>query len=229
MSRDNVLWGTERIRGELRKLGIVVSNRSIRRYRGHGPDRPASQSRRTFLANHRRSIWAADLLTVQTLTFRTFYVLVFVARGRRELVHVAVTAHPTAVWVWRQVINAAPWGRTPPSRVRDRDAVYGSDFVRKATGLGIRTLLTPVRAPGANAIAERLVGTLRRECLDYILVVNEAHLRAVLGEFVGYYNADRPHRSLNLESPQPAPRSQAGPIRVRRVLGGLHHAYERVA
>jgi hypothetical protein len=113
MSRDNPLWGTERIPGELLKLGIAVSNRSVRRYRWHGPDRPPSQPWRTFLANHRPSIWAADLLTVQTLTFRTLHVLVLVAHGRRELVHFAVTAHPTAAWVWRQLINATH-GATPP-------------------------------------------------------------------------------------------------------------------
>jgi transposase InsO family protein len=229
MARANRLWGAERIRGELLKLGIVVSNRSVRRYRWQATARPPSQSRRAFLANHRPSIWAADLLAVQTLTFRTLSVLLFVAHGRRELVHVAVTSHPTAAWVWRQLINATPWGRSPGYLVRDRDAVYGSDFARKAAGLGIRTVLTPVRAPRANAIAERLVGTLRRECLEHLIVVNEAHLRAVLGEFVAYYNAERPHRSLHMESPQPMPRPRAGPIRVRRVLGGLHHVYERAA
>jgi transposase InsO family protein len=229
MSRDNRVWGTERVRGELLKLGIVVSNRSIRRYRWRGPDRPSSQSWRAFLASHRPTIWAADPLTVQTLTFRTLYVLVFLAHGRRELVHCVVTAHPTAAWVWRQLINATPWGRAPRYLLRDRDAVYGPDFARKAAALGIRTVLTPVRAPRANAIAERLVGTLRRECLDHIIIVNEAHLRSVLGEFVAYYNADRPHRSLDLDRPQPTPRPRAGPIRVRPVLGGLHHAYERAA
>jgi transposase InsO family protein len=229
MSRDNRLWGTERIRGELLKLGIVVSNRSVRRYRWRGPDRPPSQSWRTFLANHRPRIWAADLLTVQTLTFRTLYVLVFVAHGRRELVHLAVTANPTAAWVWRQVINATPWGRTPAYLVRDRDAVYGADFARKAAGLGIRTLLTPVRAPRANAIAERLVGTLRRECLDHVIVVNERHLRAILSDFTRYYNADRPHQALGLDTPRSLDRPPVGSIRSRPVLGGLHHVYERAA
>jgi transposase InsO family protein len=229
MAHENPGWGAERIRGELLKLGIAVSNRSIRRHRWQGADRPPSQSWRTFLANHRPQLWAADLLTVQTLTFRTLHVLLFVAHGRRELVHFAVTAHPTAAWVWRQLINATPWGRTPACLVRDRDAVYGADFARKAAGLGIRTLLTPVRAPRANAIAERLVGTLRRECLDHLIVVNEAHLRAVLGEFVRYYNADRPHQTLGLGMPRPMDRSQVGSIRSRPVLGGLHHVYERAA
>src|SRR3989442_4974376 len=133
-SRANPLWGAERIRGELLKLGIVVSNRSVRRYRWQETARPPSQSWRAFLANHRPSIWAADLLTVQTLTVRTLHVLLVVAHGRRELVHLAVTAHPTAAWVWRQLINATPWGHAPAYLVRDRDAVYGVDVARSAAG-----------------------------------------------------------------------------------------------
>jgi transposase InsO family protein len=168
-------------------------------------------------------------LTVQTLTFRTLYVLLFVAHGRRELMHLNVTASPTAAWVWRQLIEATPWGRAPRYLVRDRDAVYGRDFVPRARGLGTETLLTPVRAPRANAIAERLVGTLRRECLDHLVVLNEAHLRSVMAEFMAYYNAERPHRTLALETPTPAVRGAAGPIRSRPVLGGLHHVYERAA
>jgi transposase InsO family protein len=144
-------------------------------------------------------------------------------------VHLNVTASPTAAWVWRQLIAATPWGRVPRYLVRDRDAVYGRDFVRRARGLGIETLLTPVRAPRANAVAERLVGTLRRECLDHLVVVNEAHLRAILAEFVRYYNLERPHRTLHLETPVHLLRARAGPIRSRPVLGGLQHAYERAA
>ena len=229
ISRENPMWGAERIRGELLKLGIAVSNRSIRRHRWRGRPRPPSQSWRTFLANHRPQIWAADLFTVQTLAFKTLYVLLFIAHGRRELVHVNVTAHPTAAWVWRQLIEVTPWGRQPRYLLRDRDAVYGGDFRSRARRVGIESLLTPIRAPRANAIAERVVGTLRRECLDHLVVVNERHLRAVLREFVGYYNADRPHRSLGLETPHRATRPDAGPVRSRPVLGGLHHAYERAA
>jgi transposase InsO family protein len=228
MSRDNVLWGTERIRGELLKLGIVVSNRSIRRYRRR-PHGPPSQIWRTFLRNHAAAIWAADLFTVQTLTFRTLYVLLFVSHGRRELVHLNVTTSPTAAWVWRQPIAATPWGRQPRYLLRDRDRVYGGDFAARARGLGIETLLTPVRAPRANAIAERVVRTLRHECLDHVLVVNEAHLRAVLTDFAAYYNRERPHRTLGLQTPEPSDRPRAGPIRARPVLGGLHHVYERAA
>jgi transposase InsO family protein len=232
MSRDNPLWGAERIRGELLKLGIAVSKRSIRRYRWRRGPRPPSQSWRTFLSNHRPDIWAADLFTVQTLTFRTLYVLLFIAHDRRELVHLAVTAHPVAAWVWRQLVQATQWGRQPRYLVRDRDRAYGGDFVARARGMGITTLLTPVRAPRANAIAERMVRTLRNECLDHAVVVNEAHLRALLHEFAAYYNADRPHRGLHLEpplAPRGDPPASAGPIRARPVLGGLHHVYERPA
>ena len=229
MSRDNPRWGTERIRSELLRLGIVVSNRSIRRHRGRGQPRPPSQTWRTFPANHRPSVWAADLFAVQTLTFRPLYVLLFITHGRRELVHVNVTAHPTTTWVWRQLIEATPWGRQPRYLLRDRDAVYGGDFVPRARRLGIDTLLSPSRAPRANAVAERVIGTLRRECLDHLLVVNERHLRAILAEFVRYYNAERPHRTMRLETPVPTARPSEGPIRSGPVLGGLPHVYERAA
>jgi putative transposase len=150
MSRDHPRWGTERIRGEPLKLGLVVSNRSIRRYRGQRPPRPPSQSWRTFLANHRPQVWASDLFTIQTLTFKALYVLVFIAHDRRELVHWNVTASPRAAWVWRQLLEATPWGRQPRYLVRDRDAVYGGDFRGRAGALGIEVLLTPIRAPRAK-------------------------------------------------------------------------------
>ena len=229
MARENPAWDSERIRGELLKLGIAVSKRSVQRYRRRGPARPPSQSWRTFLANHRPDLWAADLFTVQTLAFQTLYVLVFISHGRRELVHWNVTAHPTAAWVWRELIEATPWGRQPRYLLRDRDAAYGGDFVSRARRVGIEAVLTPVRAPRANAVAERVIGTLRRECLDRLIILNERHLRAILEEFVGYYNAQRPHRTLGLETPVPATRPSAGPIRSRAVLGGLHHTYERAA
>ena len=157
--------------------------------------------------------------------------LFFIAHGRRDLIHVAVTAHPTAAWVWRQLVEATPWGRHPRYLIRDRDRVYGGDFAARAKALGIQTLLTPFRAPKANAVAERVVRTLRNECLDHLLIRNERHLRSVLAEYVAYYNADRPHRSLALAPPLPASRSPAphGTIRSRPVLGGLHHIYHRAA
>ena len=229
MSRENRLWGTERIRGELLKLGIVVSNRSIRRYRWRGTRRPSSQTWRTFLANHAHHLWAADLFTVPTLTFKTLYVLVFITHGRRELVHVNVTATPTAAWIWRQLIEATPGGTRPRHLLRDRDAAYGRDFRHRAERIGIDAIATPLRAPRANAVVERVSGTLRRECLDHVIALDERHLASTLAEFVRYYNQDRPHRTLSLQTPEPRLRPVCGPIRSRPVLSGLHHAYERAA
>ena len=229
IARENPRWGSERIRGELLKLGLVVSKRSIQRYRQRGPAHPSSQTWRTFLANHAHHLWAADLLTVQTLTFKTLYVLVFIAHGRRELVHMNVTANPTAAWVWRQVIEATPWGHKPRHLLRDRDAVYGRDFRARAERIGIDAIATPVASPRANAVVERVIGTLRRECLDHLIILDEQHLRSVLTEFIGYYNLERPHRTLRLETPVPVLRGVGGAVRSRTVLGGLHHVYDRAA
>ena len=162
-----------------------------------------------------------------TLAFRTLYVMVFIAHDRRELIHVNVTTHPTAAWIWQQFIQATPWGTRPKYLLRDRDRAYGPEFARRAWALGTKTLLTPIRAPRANAVAERVIGTLRRECLDHLIVLNEQHLRAILREFVAYYNADRPHRTLKLEPPVSTMRADTGRIRSRPVLGGLHHVYGR--
>jgi transposase InsO family protein len=145
------------------------------------------------------------------------------------LVHVNVTASPTAAWVWRQLIEATPWGNKPRHLLRDRDAVYGPDFHQQARRIGIDAIATPVRSPCANAIVERVIGTLRRECLDHMIVLDERHLLSVLREFVTYYNQERPHRTLRLQTPQLKLRPATGPIRSRPVLSGLRHVYERAA
>ena len=232
LARENPRWGALRIVGELRALGFSVSARTVRRYRGQARRKPPSQSWRTFLRNHAPEIWAVDLFTVQTIAMRTFYVVVFIAHERRRIVHVNVTRHPTAAWVWRQLIEATPWSQQPRYLIRDRDRCYGAGFIAKARGLGIRTVLTPVHAPNANAVAERVIGTLRRECLDHVIVVNERHLRRVLREYVGHYNRIRPHRSLALDSPDgrlAQTRPVSGRARGRPILGGLHHEYEWAA
>jgi hypothetical protein len=229
MSRENVLWGTERIRGELLKLGIAVSNRSIRRYRWRGPSREGSQSWRTFLSNQIKGIWAADLFVVHTIDMRTLYVFFSISRLRRELVHFEVTANPTAAWIWRQVIEATAWGRQPEYLIHDRDRVYGNDFGAKLRGVSIGDIRTPYRAPLANSVAERVVRTFRQECLDHVIVLNERHLRYVLTEFVHYYNHDRAHRAIQLEAPVPSAPMLRGVVVGRAILGGLHHAYARAA
>ena len=150
----------------------------------------------------------------------------FIAHGRRELVHVNVTANPTAAWVWRQVIEATPWGRKPRHLLRDHDAVSGCDFRQRARRVGIDPIATPVASPRANAVIERCIGTLRRECLDHLSILDEQHLPSVLAEFVQYSTLERPHRTLCLETPVPALRAVEGPVQARPVLGGLHHVYE---
>lgn len=230
---ENPRWGAMRIVGELRALGYTVSSRTVRRYRSEVLRRPPSQSWRTVLENHRKDIWAVDLFTVQTLTLRTLYAMVFIAHDRRRIVHLNVTRHQTAQWVWRQLIEATPWGEEPRHLIRDRDRCYGSDFVAKALRIGIHTILTPVHAPNANAIAERVIGTLRRECLDHLIVLNERHLLRVLLEYVDHYNSTRPHRTLGLDSPlgrEPRAKPCASATVARReVLGGLQNEYEWAA
>jgi putative transposase len=231
MTEENPRWGHMRVLGELRKLGFRVSLQTVRRYRKDVPRNP-SPGWRTFFENHRPEIWASDFFTVHTVWFQTLYVFFLIAHERRSVVHVNVTAHPTATWVWQQLINATPWGTGPRFLIRDRDRAYGGDFVSRARRIGIRTVLTPIATPQANAVAERLVGTFRRECLDHIIVVNERHLRQVLRQFLRHYNAARPHQALELDVPEPAtgpavePR---GPVISRPVLGGLTHEYERKA
>ena len=232
-ARENPRWGAVRIVGELRALGFTVSSRTVHRYRREVLRRPPSQSWRTFLQNHTKEIWAVDLFTVQTVTLQTLYAIVFIGHDRRRIVHVNVTRHPTAEWVWRQLLEATPWGTQPQHLIRDRDRCYGSDFVARASRIGIHTILTPVRAPNANAVAERVIGTLRRECLDHMIVVNERHLARVLREYVEHYNAMRPHRALGLDSPhgrapQKKPGDSAEVVR-HQVLGGLQSEYKWAA
>jgi putative transposase len=232
LARENPRWGAVRIVGELRALGFEVSARTVRRYRQHALRRPPSQSWRTFLRNHLSEIWAADLFTVQTLTFRTFYVLVVIDHERRRIRHWNVTEHPNATWIWRQLIAATPWGERPRFLIRDRDSSYGGTFIARARRIGIETVLTPVRAPNANAVAERVIGTLRRECLDHVIPLGERHLRRVLSEYVEHYNAMRPHRTLALDSPAGRPphqRRRGDRLVSGSVLGGLHHEYRWAA
>jgi transposase InsO family protein len=146
-----------------------------------------------------------------------------------ELLHVNVTASPTAAWIWQQLLDATPWSRHPRFLIHDRDAVYGGNFDRRLASLGIAGVRTPPRAPNANAVGERIVRTIRTECLDHLIVFNERHLRALLAEFANYYNRDRPHCSLGLESPLPSRAQALGRVVSRPILGGLHHVYTRAA
>ncbi len=228
LRHENPTWGTRRIQGELHQLGLSVSRTTIQR---DGSRPPPSPSWRPFLRLHAAEIWACDFFTVQTLTFRTLHVFFVITHDRRALVYWNVTRHPTAAWVWQQIREATPWGQHPHYLIRDRDAKFGGDFVPRAQGIGIETIRTPFRAPQANAIAERVVSTLRRECLDHVIVLNERHLRRLLREYVAFYNAARPHQALD-QAPPAGDRGSGGPgTRVvgEPILGGLHHVYRWAA
>jgi len=225
MARENPLWGAQRIRGEMLSLGYEVDRETVRRYMHQARRRPPSQTWRTFVRNHAPEIWDGDFFTVPTVSFKTLYVFFFIEHGRRKLMHVNVTAHPTADWVWRQLIQATPWGEQPHFLLRDRDASFGTGFVARARAIGIETVLSPFHCPQANGVAERMVGTFRRQCLDHVIVLNERHLLRVVTEYVDHYNRCRPHRSLELRAPEPRPRMlkppDGGRVIARPVLGGV--------
>lgn len=235
MARDNRLWGAERIRGELLNLDIRVSKRTIQKYvREARPPRPSGQSWATFLRNHADETWACDFLQMTDLLFRSLFAFFLVELGSRRVVHVGVTRHPTDAWVAQQLREATPFDERPRYLIRDNDSKYGAAFTRLAEASGITVLRTPVRAPRANAITERFLRSVRGECLDHLLLLGEAHLRRALGEYVAYFNRDRPHQGLG----QRVPAARASPGSARHdpdsvvavpVLGGLHHTYQRAA
>jgi len=236
MAAENRLWGAERIRGELLKLGIRVGKRTVQRHM------PAARSPRpqgggqtwaTFLGNHAHETWACDFLQVIDLGFRSLFAFFIVELGSRRVVHLGVTRHPTDAWVAQQLREATPFGEPPRFLVRDNDAKYGPRFDRLAAASGIRVLRTPICAPKANASCERFLGSVRRECLDHLLVLGQRQLRRVLREYVAYFNTARPHQGIGQAIPGasgPAPLTlSATPIVSIPVLGGLHHTYRRAA
>ncbi len=231
MAAENLTWGAERIRGELFKLCISISKRTIQRYmdRNDNPS-PTSQTWPTFLKNHAPHIWACDFVQVYDLFFRSLFVFVVIEHSSRRIVHSATTAHPTDAWVAQQLKEATPWGQGPRFLIRDNDGKFGNRFSAIATGTGIEEILTPVRAPNVNAVCERFVGSLRRECLDHMLVLNQKHLNVITRDYVEYYNKCRPHQGLaqNIPIPPDDP-PVTGKVVALPVLGGLHHDYHRAA
>lgn len=228
----NPLWGQVRIMAELLKLGYAVSPRTVRRYMRRPWSGKPSPRWKDFLAQHAKDIWACDFLTVRTLTFQTLYVFFLIHHVTREIVHVRVTRHPASAWTGQQFVNACFEREPPRYLIHDRDSIFGNEFSRRVKSLGVREIRTPVRAPKANSIAERFVGTLRRECLNHVFIFNERHLQRIVEEFVGYYNRHRPHRSLDHQSPCPvsvATGPPRGTVIAEPVLGGLHHVYRRAA
>src|SRR6266516_4362746 len=227
MSIENLLWGAPHIHGELLKLGFAVAQSTVAKYMAKNGD-PCGQSWGTFVRNHMPHIAAMDLFVVPTITFNLLYVLVIVRLARRELVWINVTTHPTAEWIAQQITEAFPWNETPRYLVRDRDAVYGAAVTRRLRAMGIRDKPIAPGSPWQNTFAERLIGTIRRECLDHMIVFGQAHLRRILGKYAAYYNDSRIHRSLNKDAPFHRAIERVGAITSRPVLGGLHYQYCRI-
>ena len=227
MSIENPLWGAPRIHGELLKLGIDVSQTSVAKYMARRRA-PPSQGWKTFLRNHADGIAAMDLFVVPTISFRLLYGLLILGHGRRRILWFGVTAHPTAEWIANQITEACGWEQAPCYLIRDRDGAYGEIFIRRLRSMGIRDRPTSPRSPWQNGYAERLIGSIRRECVDYIIVLGERHLRHVLLSYMKYYNEVRTHLSLEKDAPVSRAVERAGHILCRPVLGGLHHQYVRI-
>ena len=227
MSLVNPLWGAPRIHGELLKLGIAIGQTSAAKYMARGR-RPPSQGWRTFLRNHADGIAAMDLFVVPTMSFRLLYGLLILRHDRRRLLWLGATAYPTAEWIARQLTEACGWDQAPRYLIRDRDRSYGEVFVRRVRAMGIRDRPTSSRSPWQNGYAERLIGSIRRECIDHVIVFGEFHLRHLLRSYLNYYNETRTHLSLDKDAPVSRPIQVVGRIFGRPVLGGLHHQYMRI-
>src|SRR4029077_16232217 len=227
MSIENVLWGAPRIQGELLRLGFAVAQSTVAKYMAKRGG-PSGQTWGTFLRNHAPHIVAMDLFAVPTISFVQLYVLVIVRLARRELVWINVTSHTTAEWIARQITEAFPWNEAPRYLIRDQDAIYGTAITRRLRAMGIRDKPIAPASPWQNGYAERLIGTIRGECLDHLIVLSEAHLRRILQAYAGYYNKIRTHRSLDKDAPAFRPVQRVGIVTPHPILGGLHHHYVRV-
>jgi transposase InsO family protein len=230
MSLANPRWGAPRIHGELLKLGIDIGETTVAKYMAR-PRTPSSQTWKTFLRNHMSDVVSTDFFVVPTATFRLLFVFLVLSHERRRVIHFAVTAHPTAEWTAQQLLNAFPWNTATRYLLRDRDGSYGETFCQSAEVIGIKEILTAPRSPWQNAYVERLIGSIRRDCLDHVLVFNERGLRRILKSYFDYYERSRTHLSLAKDAPisrAVQPPSLGKVIAIPQV-GGLHHRYERWA
>lgn len=230
ISRENPTWGAPRIHGEILKLGYEVSESTVAKYMVKRRGRP-TQNWKTFLQNHLGEIGAMDFLTVPTVTFQTLYVFVVLSLDRRRIIHFNVTRHPTAEWTALQLVQAFPFDTAPGYLIRDRDKIYGEKVLEAIDFLGMKDLKISARSPWQNGYCERVVGTLKRECLNHMIVFNEDHARSIVRKFLEYYHDDRTHLGLGKDAPsgRVVEPPEIGPVRCRPVLGGLHHRYFRQA
>jgi transposase InsO family protein len=231
MCRANPLWGAPRIHGELLKLGISVAQRTVSKYMVRPPRRAAGQPWTTFLRNHLGQMVSVDFLTVPTLNFRVLYVFVALSHVRRQILHFNVTATPSTGWTAQQLREAFAYTSAPKYLLRDRDSIYGLEFDRCAWALGLETLRIAPRSPWQSPYVERLIGSVRRECLDHVIVLNQAHLRRVLQRYLAYYHGWRTHLSLDKDAPEVRRVQPPGEGKIISFpeVGGLHHHYERRA
>ena len=231
MATKNRLWGAERIRGELLKLGIKLSKRTVQKYmRSVREHRGGGQRWATFVKNHANDIWCCDFVQTYDLLFRPLFLFFLVNQGSRKVVHVAATRNPTQEWTAQQLRNATMEGLAPRFLIRDRDEKFGATFDRVAKGVGTRVIKTAVRAPNMNPVGERFVGSLRREALDHVLFLDDQHLENVARQYVRYFNTARPHQGIGQRIPAgPVNDNHAGKVIAIPVLGGLHHDYRRAA
>jgi transposase InsO family protein len=230
MSHDNPLWGAPRIHGELLMLGIKVSEATVAKYmikRG----KPPSQNWQTFIRNHLPDIVAIDFLTVPTVTFETLYVLIFLSLDRRKVIHFNVTDAPSALWTSLQLIQAFPFDTAPRFIIRDRDSIYGAVVAATIRQIGSKQKVIARRSPWQNGFCERMVGTIKRDCLDHMIILNELHLRRVLKDYFKYYHEVRTHLGLSKDAPIPRAIEppERGPVRSEPMVRGLHHRYFRKA
>jgi hypothetical protein len=228
MSSANPLWGAPRIHGELLKVGIEVSQATVAKYMMRRRGTP-SPTWRSFLRNEAIGIAAIDMFVVPSATFRLLFVMLILVHDRRKIVRFDVTQHPTAGWLSRQVTEAFPWDTAPRFLLRDRDASYGSVFSKRVEAMEITEVVTAPRSPWQNAYVERVIGSIRRECLDHVVVFNERHLRRVLSSYVVYYHRSRTHLSLDNDCPDSRPVQRCGRVVALPQVAGLHHRYERLA
>jgi putative transposase len=230
MSQANPLSGAPRIHGELIKLGVQASQAAVSKYMVRHR-KPPSQSWRAFLKNHAKDIVSVDFFTVPTATFKVLFVLLVLSNDRRRVIHFNVTKSPTAAWAGQQIVEAFPWDTAPRYLVRDRDGSFGGEFSRRVESMGIEQVLIAPRSPWQNAYVERLIGSIRRECLDHTIIFNERHLRRVLKEYFRYYHESRTHLGLGKDCPQSrlVETPDLGPISAEPMVGGLHHRYFRRA